>query len=530
MTGTIYALIPVLLTIIVVLVTKKILPALGTGIVSAALLVANFNFEEGQSFIRLIENSFLNVIFSEGGVLGFISRWNGSIFFFLFSLGIITAYVVLSGGASAFANWTISKVKTKSGVLYTSFGLGMLLFIDDYFNALVVGNVSQPLAKKLNVSKAKIAYIADSTAAPVCIAAPISSWATAIMASMYIVFDQAGIEDGVFWAFIQMIVYHFYVVAAIALVFITIKYNFNIGPMKAYEQSALEGRDESEEVSESEVTDEVTSSKGTIWDLILPILMLTIVTLFVMFISGYHDSPVEQVQAYGMFYAILDNIDLSLSLILGGLSGVFTAMILTVRHVFSGEIKWSHYGNALILGVKSMLSPIAVLWLAKVISDLIGQLELGEYLAHLVEVSNMSVGLIPFIMFVVAGILAFATGTSWGSFGILLPIAGAVASATDITLMLPVMSAVLSGAVFGDHASPISDTTLLSATGASCKVMAHFESQLPYALIAAFISAIGYLTFGLTSSLIIAYFFVAIAIVLLAIYAKSREKKELKVK
>lgn len=528
MTGTIYALIPVLLTIIVVLVTKKILPALGTGIVSAALLVANFNFEEGQSFIRLIENSFLNVIFREGQVLGFIARSNGAIFLFLFSLGIITAYVVLSGGASAFANWTISKVKTKSGVLYTSFGLGMLLFIDDYFNALVVGNVSQPLAKKLNISKAKIAYIADSTAAPVCIAAPISSWATAIMASMYIIFDQAGIEDGVFWAFIRMIPYHFYVVAAIALVFITIKYNFNIGSMKAYEQSALDGRDESEETSESEGSEEETSSKGTVWDLILPVLVLTVVTLFVMFRSGYNDSPLEQVQEHGIFYAMLDNIDLSLSLALGGLSGVFTAMVLTVRHVFSGEIKWSSYGNALVLGIKSMLNPIAVLWLAKVISDLIGQLELGDYLAHLIEASNMPVGLIPFIMFVVASILAFATGTSWGSFGILLPIAGAVAAATDITLMLPVMSAVLSGAVFGDHASPISDTTLLAATGAGCKVMAHFESQLPYALLAAFISGIGYLAFGLTSSLIVAYIFVTVALVSVAIYAKSKEQKELK--
>lgn len=524
MVGTIYSLIPALLTIALVVLTRRVVLSLSMGAISAAFILANFSIVQT---IQTLVGTFLNLIFEENGLLGFLNDWNLSILFFLLALGVITAYIVLSGGASAFSKAIVKHVNSREGVQYTSALLGILIFVDDYFNALVVGNVSKPLAKQQKISRARLAYIVDSTSAPICVISPISSWATGIMGSMAVIFTSTGATYNTFFAFLQTIPYHFYVITCVLMVFVVIKYNLNLGVMKKYEQDALNGNDSS--LSRAEVISthgcEVESSKGTMWELILPILTLIIVTVLTMAYTGYVGA-VRGESEFNLFFAILDNIKLSTSLRVGGAAGLIVSMGLTYRHVSKGEVTKKQYLHSFFLGIKSMTGAIVILLLAWAICDLVGALDAGGYLASIITSAHINPNFIPVVMFIMASLMAFATGTSWGSFGILLPIAGSVAAAIEMNLMIPVMAAVLSGAIFGDHASPISDTTLLSATGSGCDLAAHFNSQLPYALLSAVIASLGYISFGLTESLWIAYLVMFISIVTTIFYAKIKGGKK----
>ena len=523
MVGTIYSLIPALLTIALVVLTRRVVLSLSMGAISAAFILANFSIVQT---IQTLVGTFLNLIFEENGLLGFLNDWNLSILFFLLALGVITAYIVLSGGASAFSKAIVKHVNSREGVQYTSALLGILIFVDDYFNALVVGNVSKPLAKQQKISRARLAYIVDSTSAPICVISPISSWATGIMGSMAVIFTSTGATYNTFFAFLQTIPYHFYVITCVLMVFVVIKYNLNLGVMKKYEQDALNGNDSS--LSRAEVISthgcEVESSKGTMWELILPILTLIIVTVLTMAYTGYVGA-VNGESEFNLFFAILDNIKLSTSLRVGGAAGLIVSMGLTYRHVSKGEVTKKQYLHSFFLGIKSMTGAIVILLLAWAICDLVGALDAGGYLASIITSAHINPNFIPVVMFMMASLMAFATGTSWGSFGILLPIAGSVAAAIEMNLMIPVMAAVLSGAIFGDHASPISDTTLLSATGSGCDLAAHFNSQLPYALLSAVIASLGYISFGLTESLWIAYLVMFISIITTIFYAKAQKSK-----
>ena len=523
MVGTIYSLIPALLTIALVVLTRRVVLSLSMGAISAAFILANFSIVQT---IQTLVGTFLNLIFEENGLLGFFNDWNLSILFFLLALGVITAYIVLSGGASAFSKAIVKHVNSREGVQYTSALLGILIFVDDYFNALVVGNVSKPLAKQQKISRARLAYIVDSTSAPICVISPISSWATGIMGSMAVIFTSTGATYNTFFAFLQTIPYHFYVITCVLMVFVVIKYNLNLGVMKKYEQDALTGNDSS--LSRAEVISthgcEVESSKGTMWELILPILTLIIVTVLTMAYTGYVGA-VRGESEFNLFFAILDNIKLSTSLRVGGAAGLIVSMGLTYRHVSNGEVTKKQYLHSFFLGIKSMTGAIVILLLAWAICDLVGALDAGGYLASIITSAHINPNFIPVVMFIMASLMAFATGTSWGSFGILLPIAGSVAAAIEMNLMIPVMAAVLSGAIFGDHASPISDTTLLSATGSGCDLAAHFNSQLPYALLSAVIASLGYISLGLTESLWIAYLVMFISIITTIFYAKAQKSK-----
>lgn len=528
MVGTIYSLIPALLTIALVVLTRRVVLSLSMGAISAAFILANFSIVQT---IQTLVGTFLNLIFEENGLLGFLNDWNLSILFFLLALGVITAYIVLSGGASAFSKAIVKHVNSREGVQYTSALLGILIFVDDYFNALVVGNVSKPLAKQQKISRARLAYIVDSTSAPICVISPISSWATGIMGSMAVIFTSTGATYNTFFAFLQTIPYHFYVITCVLMVFVVIKYNLNLGLMKKYEQDALNGNDSS--LSRAEVVSthgcEVESSKGTMWELILPILTLIIVTVLTMTYTGYMGA-VNGESEFNLFFAILDNIKLSTSLRVGGAAGLIVSMALAYRHVLNGEVTKKQYLHSFFLGIKSMTGAIVILLLAWAICDLVGALDAGGYLASIITSAHINPNFIPVVMFIMASLMAFATGTSWGSFGILLPIAGSVAAAIEMNLMIPVMAAVLSGAIFGDHASPISDTTLLSATGSGCDLAAHFNSQLPYALLSAVIASLGYISFGLTESLWIAYLVMFISIITTIFYAKAQKSKVEKIR
>lgn len=507
MMNSIYSLVPPLIAIAMVMMTRKVLLSLGAGIVAGAILLvvdqANGISEVIVNSLGLIWQSFIEIFWVENG----INSGNVYILLFLLLLGIITAFISITGGSRAFGEWAKKHVKSRSGGQLITAIIGILIFIDDYFNALAVGQIARPITDQKRISRAKLAYIIDSTSAPVCVISPISSWGASIIALLASILIDNGITQfTAFSAFIQMIPMNFYAWACLFLVFLVAWKDMNIGKMANHENRAIKtgevhasGRNIPGELKE----DLPVSKKGKVGDLIWPIIVLMVGTIFAMIWTGY------AAVGSGMgILAILENTDVSLSLLLGGLFGLVFSILLFTRHLFTvqninGKVFWQGVSE----GIKSMLPAIYILILAWMIASLIVQLGTGNYLAGLVEKSNLNVSWLPLLLFVVAGVMAFSTGTSWGSFGILLPIAGTIASVAAVDLLLPSLAAVLAGAVFGDHCSPISDTTILSATGAGCNHTDHFLTQLPYAIIAAVCSAIGYLLLGVTDSVLIGLIF-----------------------
>ena len=525
--ATIWTLIPILLTIICVFATRRILLSMLVGIVAAAFMAANFDL---FNTIVLVERTMTGILFSgeEDALFSVFSRWYMSIIIFLLGLGIVTSFVVLTGGARAFVNSIAKRVKTRKGVQFITVVIGVILMIDDYFNAMVNGNIAKTLSEKHSLSRARSSYIVDSIAAPICIVAPVSSWAVAIMGNMETVYGNIGQDRVVFMDFIGMIPYHFYVFAAIAMVIITIIFDFNIFSMKKYEDNLQKtGKDISaEELGEGLMANAAQSTKGTIWDFWVPIICIAFVAIATMFVTGIQDTDFSQASSYSRLHDILNNMSLSMALLLGGIAGIVSSMYIGLRHIKKGEVTKEQYWKAVVAGLRSMVGPISILVLSWTISSLIGYLEVGLFVANILDNAGIYGGFIPFIMFISAALLAFAIGTSWGTFAIVLPIAGAVAYETgNMHLLLPAMSAVMSGAVFGDHASPISDTTVLSSAGTSCKVLAHFESQLPYAIVAAALAGVGYLLFGLTGNIFVGYLAFGVAVAALIFLAKTRNKK-----
>lgn len=523
MTNSIWALLPPILMIVMVLLTKRVILSLGVGIVAAAFFTVNFHFTEA---VTLIWEAFKGVFVEDGA----LNTWNVYILLFVLLLGILTSFVSMMGGTNAFGEWMIKRVKTRAGAQIMTMVLGIIIFIDDYFNSLTVGPISRPVTDKHRVSRAKLAYIVDSTAAPISVIAPISSWGAYIIGLIGSVLVAENVtEYSPFGAFLQMIPMNFYVWAALGTVFVIAIRQSDFGPMKKHELRALEtGQVESDdqERNSQEEEDLPMSSIGKTSDLFLPIGLLFIATVGMIYWDG-----LQVVKADGDMSNTLMNIfgeaDVSLALLVGGIAGIITTWLLFMRHLSANKVTWSDFGRGVVVGIKSMLGAFLILIFAWAISTLIEQLQTGEYLAGLVEGSNISLTLLPLIVFLMAGFIAFSTGTSWGSFAILLPIAGQIAGATDIELLLPVLAAVLAGAVFGDHCSPISDTTILSATGADCSLYDHFSTQLPYALVAAGIAGLGYLVLGLTGSV---WFGLAAVLVGLVILAFIRSNKPPQIK
>ncbi|TYS14728.1 Na+/H+ antiporter NhaC family protein [Rossellomorea vietnamensis] len=517
MENTIYSLLPPLLAILMVILTRRVLLSLGVGILSAGLLLAEFSITETLS---IIWNAFKG-IFVDGGEL---NTWNVYIILFLLILGVITAFVNISGGSRAFGEWALKRVKTRAGAQILTAVLGIIIFIDDYFNALAVGQVSRPITDRHRISRAKLAYIIDSTSAPICVVSPISSWGAFIIALIGgILADHAITGYTAFSAFLQIAPMNLYVWAAIGLVFITSYRGIDFGKMREHEQRAIntgEVYDPEKDVPGELKNDLPVSEKGTVGDLIWPIIALIAGTVSAMLWTGYQAVAADGGEA--SLLAIFENTDVSTSLLYGGLFGLLVALIFFFRQMSSSKaITGSALGTGFVEGIKSMLPAVYILIFAWTIVTLIGSLQTGEYLAGLVESSNLNIGLLPVILFLVAGVMAFATGTSWGSFGILLPIAGEIAAATDVSILLPAMAAVLAGSVFGDHCSPISDTSILSSTGAGSNHIDHVITQLPYAITGAVIASIGFVALGLTGSTLVGLGVTIILLVLFAVFGKK---------
>lgn len=518
MANTIFSLLPPLVAIVMVILTRRVLLSLGVGIVTAALVLAEFSITETFS---IIFDAVKGIFIADGE----LNTWNVYIILFLLVLGIITAFISISGGSRAFGEWAMKRVKTRVGAQLVAAVLGVIIFIDDYFNALAVGQISRPLTDRQKVSRAKLSYLIDSTSAPICVVAPVSSWGASIIAIIGSILVAHNItEYSAFSAFMQIIPMNFYVWATLAMVFIVAFGKLEFGPMKVHERRAVkEGilLDPEKPVAGELKDDLPSSTTGTVGDLVWPIIGLIVGTVGAMLWTGY-----EAIEGNATILAIFENTDVAKSLILGGLLGLAVTFGLFIRQVLVLKgVNGNVFGKGVWAGTKSMLPAVYILIFAWVISDLIGRVGTGKYLAGVVESSNISTSLLPVLLFIIAGIMAFSTGTSWGSFGILLPIAGDIAAATDVTLLLPAMAAVLAGAVFGDHASPISDTTILSSTGAGCNHMDHVMTQLPYALASAGSAAIGYLVMGFTGSVIFSLLTVAIVLLAFVFIAGKRSKE-----
>jgi tetracycline resistance efflux pump len=491
MENTIYSIIPPLLAILMVILTRRVLLSLGVGIIASALLITDFSIT--GTFSKVWEA--VKGIFVADGAL---NTWNVYIILFLLVLGVITAFVNISGGSRAFGEWAMKRVKTRKGAQLLAAVLGIIIFIDDYFNALAVGQVSRPITDRHKISRAKLAYIIDSTSAPVCVVSPVSSWGAYIIGIIGSILATHSItEYTAFSAFIQMIPMNLYVWAALLLVLVVAYRGFDFGKMKEHEDRAITTGnlyDPDKDIPGELKNDLPVSSKGTVGDLAWPIIALVVGTVGMMLWTGY--------KAVGSFdiLPVFENTDVTKSLLYGSLFALVIAFILFFRQVSLKGVEGSAVGTAVVEGIKSMLPAVYILIFAWAIVTLIDELQTGTYLAGLVEKSDMPVEFLPVLLFLVAGIMAFSTGTSWGSFGILLPIAGEIAAATDVSVLLPAMAAVLAGSVFGDHCSPISDTTILSSTGAGSNHIDHVLTQLPYALIGALAATIGYLVLGFTGS------------------------------
>ncbi len=474
MYATFWALVPPLVAIILALITKEVYSSLFIGIVIAGLFYGNI-FQAGFS----AERSILHIF--EDGLVGVLSdSYNVGILIFLVVLGVMVSMMNKAGGSAAFGEWASEHIKTRIGAQLSAILLGILIFIDDYFNCLTVGSVMRPVTDRHNVSRAKLAYLIDATAAPVCIIAPISSWAAAVTG-----FVEG--EDG-FGIFIKAIPYNYYALFTIAAMLLLVVLKVDFGPMATHEANAAKGDlYTTEDRPYANAQQDVIKGKGKVIDLVFPIIVLIICCIIGMIYTGGFFSGKGFVEAFS-------NSDASIGLMLGSFFAlVITIVFYSVRRV----LQFTECCNSIPDGFKAMVPAILILtfaWTLKAMTDSLGA---KEYVSGIVGgISGPLIGLLPAIVFIVGAFLAFATGTSWGTFGILIPIVVNTFSGSNHTMMIISISACMAGAVCGDHCSPISDTTIMASAGAQCNHMNHVSTQLPYVIVVAVISCLTYVIAG----------------------------------
>nr|WP_295275923.1 Na+/H+ antiporter NhaC family protein [uncultured Blautia sp.] len=468
--ATIWALLPPLVAIILALITKEVYSSLFVGIVVGALIYSGFKFEGTVTQIF------------EGGIIKVLSdSYNVGILIFLVILGSVVCMMNKAGGSAAFGRWASKKIHTRVGAELAAIVLGILIFIDDYFNCLTVGSVMRPVTDRHHVSRAKFAYLIDATAAPVCIIAPISSWAAAVSG---FVEGQDGLA-----IFVRTIPYNFYAILTIVMMVGMVLMKTEFGAMRTHEINALNGDlyTTSARPYENATDDETPNPRGRVIDLVIPIVVLVICCVISMIYTGGFFSGTDFVTAFSQS-------DASVGLAMGSAFGlVFAIIFYMIRRV----INFRDCMGCIPEGFKAMVPAIMILtfaWTLKAMTDSLGA-------AVFVEEAMRSVAggievILPAIIFLVGCGLAFATGTSWGTFGILIPIVVAVFEKSSPEMMIISMSACMAGAVCGDHCSPISDTTIMASAGAQCDHVTHVSTQLPYAILAAAVSFVTYIVAG----------------------------------
>ena len=465
--GTWWSLVPPLLAIVLALVTKEVYSSLFIGVAMGALLYTGFHpWNAFVAFFDIMKNSM-----------------NLNILIFDVLLGMIIVLMSKSGGSAAYGKWAGTKIKSKKSAMLATTGLGVLIFVDDYFNCLTVGSVMRPVTDRFKVSRAKLAYIIDATAAPVCIIAPISSWAAAV--NSYVPED-AGISG--FQLFLRTIPYNLYAILTLLMVFTIILTGLDFGLMKKHEKNAAagdlftSGGEEFDQVKEEEI-----SSNGKVIDLVLPVLVLIGTAIGAMIYTGFLGGATDVVTAFS-------GCDAETSLIFATL---ITVMFMLVLYLPRKVITFKGFMDSFVEGFKMMIPAIGILIFAWSLKGMGDALEIASFVENLVGSNASASVLLPAILFLVAIFLSFSTGTSWGTFAILVPIAIAMFPGADnMQMMIIAVASVLSGAVCGDHVSPISDTTVMSSAGALSNHINHVTTQMQYAVVVAVVSAIGYVIAG----------------------------------
>lgn len=469
---TAWALVPPVIAIALALITKEVYSSLFFGILTGALLFSGYHFE-----------GTINHIFVDGIISVLSDSYNVGILCFLVILGAMVQLMNRSGGSAAFGDWASKHIKTRAGAQLATIALGCLIFIDDYFNCLTVGSVMRPVTDKHKISRAKLAYLIDSTAAPICIIAPISSWAAAVSG-----FVEG--ENGMS-LFLQTIPYNFYALLTIAMMILMVVLRVDFGPMHQHEVNAIEHHDlyTTPERPFENAADEARREGGHLIDMLVPIFSLVICCVIGMIYTGGFFSGVSFIDSFA-------GSDASVGLVFGS----FCALVITLAfYLIRNVLSFNECMDCLPEGFKQMVPAILILTLAWSLKAMTDSLGAKEFVAGVVQGSAKNfLQFLPVIIFMIAIGLSFATGTSWGTFGILIPIVVACFQGIDHNMMILSMSACMAGAVCGDHCSPISDTTIMSSAGAQCLHINHVSTQIPYALTAALSSAIAYIVAGFT--------------------------------
>ncbi|MBD5463720.1 MAG: Na+/H+ antiporter NhaC family protein [Lachnospiraceae bacterium] len=498
MYATFWALVPPIVAIVLALITKEVYSSLFVGILVGGLFYSGFSFE-----------GTFNHIFNDGFIAVLSDSYNVGILIFLVVLGAMVSLMNRAGGSAAFGHFAKEKIKTRAGAQLATIALGVLIFIDDYFNCLTVGSVMRPVTDEHKVSRAKLAYLIDATAAPVCIIAPISSWAAAVSG-----FVEG--EDG-FSIFIRAIPYNYYALLTIVMMITIVLLNIDFGSMCTHEKNALNGDLFTSGKTASDNEAESKSSKGKVIDLVIPIIMLIICCVIGMIYTGGF------FQGEG-FVSAFSNSDASVGLALGS---IFAMLLTIIIYLIRRVLSFSECMECLPSGFKAMVPAILILtfaWTLKAMTDSLGA---AVFVAD--AMAKSAGGLmffLPAIIFIVGCFLAFSTGTSWGTFGILIPIVVAVFANSNPQLMIISISACMAGAVCGDHCSPISDTTIMASAGAQCNHVNHVSTQLPYALLVAAVSFVTYIVAGFVQNpwVPLPVGIVLLLICLFVIKGRSREK------
>lgn len=499
--GTLWSLFPPVIAIGLALITKEVYSSLFVGILSGGIIYAAAS---GTGF----EGTFKAVV-QDGLITNLSNAYNVGILVFLVVLGIIVVLMNKAGGSRAYGEWAAAHIKGRRGAALSTFFLGVLIFVDDYFNCLTVGSVMRPITDKHNISRSKLAYLIDSTAAPICIIAPISSWAAAVSGTVE---DVNGIS-----LFINTIPYNLYAFLTILMVIFISVSDTDYGPMKIHEDNAKNGDIFTTKNNTYEQDAQPLTERGRVIDLILPVAVLIVFCVVGMIYTGGFFSGTDFVTAFA-------NCDAAYGLSLGSISAL---IVIIAYYMFRRVLKFNECMDSIAAGFKQMVPAILILTFAWTLKTMTNHLEAGAFVSGVVQSATALSVLLPVILFVVAIGLAFATGTSWGTFGILIPIVTSVFEAElanvsqtgEIPSMVIIcISACLAGAVCGDHCSPISDTTIMASTGAQCDHVNHVSTQLPYALTVAAVCVVGYLLSGFVHNVFIVLGFSA-ALMLAVLFA-----------
>lgn len=488
------SLLPPIIAIILVLLTKESVFSLMIGGVVGCLVCSGFNPVKAVEMlfkvmtVRMAENIY--------------------IILFLALLGALVVVVTNSGGAMAYGDWISKRIKTKTGSQLAAVLLGLIIFIDDYFNCLTIGATMGPIFDRYKISREKLAYLIDSTAAPVCIIVPISSWVAIILSTL----DGTGVKNS-FEVFIKSIPYNFYAIFTIIMVLCIILFKIDFGPMKKFENLAQNGNYQEDSKEKINV-----NSNGKGRDLIVPIVVLIVFSILsLLYNGGYFYNNVTILDA-------LRSADSQKSLTYGAVVALVVSFFMVVP---TKRLSFKDYMSSLTDGVKSMVPAYMILTLAWTVGGVCQKIGTGEYVKHMVLTLNIPIWILPVVIFLVSGFLAFSTGTAWGTFGILIPVVVGMAKGMDENMLVLFVAATLAGSTYGSHSSPISDTCILSATGARCKHINHVMSQVPYTGVVASICCLSYIIVNFLHSIVLSYIIGILCIIIIPYFLSARYKAKL---